>query len=136
MNGFSLPPAVKYLTREMDDLAREFYRRLGDDGVLATTRCDRCDQSSFPPRARCVHCGSSQRWVPLPESGRLYAFTTQERALRFQAPWVLALAEFGDVVVPGVVDQRYEALSIGQAVTAAGKQEPDTGLTLVRFKPL
>ena len=129
------PPAVKHLAREMDDVAREFYRRWSEDGVLATTRCERCAETRFPPRSHCGRCGASQVWVTLPATGRLHAFTTQEGALRFAAPWVLALAEVGDVTIPGVVEQPYESLHIGQEVGVAPHPEPDTGLTLVRFEP-
>jgi uncharacterized OB-fold protein len=124
----------KYLRREMDAAAREFYRRLGD-GQLAATRCDRCERATFPPRARCPTCGEPQGWVELPRSGRLHAFTSQESALRFAAPAVLALAEVADVVLPGIADGPYEALLIGQAVRIELRPEPDTGLTLLAFVP-
>lgn len=135
MSGIPNPPAVKYLEREIDDLAHEFYRRL-EQGELATTRCEGCRETSFPPRSRCPSCGGSAHWVTLPGQGRLHAFTTQERALRFTAPSVLALAEFGDAVVPGIVEERYETLSIGQPVEVDRRPEPETGLTLLRFVPV
>jgi uncharacterized OB-fold protein len=134
VSGPPPPSAGKYIEREMDDVAREFYRRWRHDGRLMTTRCDRCDATGFPPRSRCARCGSNERWVPLPDQGRLYAFTTQEQALRFHPPWVLALADFGGAIVPGVVQEPYESLGVGQPVTAVAHDEPDTGLTLVRFE--
>jgi uncharacterized OB-fold protein len=114
--------------------AAEFYRRLGA-GELATTRCESCGSTSFPPRSRCPACGETQRWVALPREGRLHAFTTQETALRFRAPAVLALVELDGVVVPGIVEAPYEALHIGQEVRAEPRLEPDTGLTLLAFVP-
>jgi uncharacterized OB-fold protein len=129
------PHPAKYLHREMDEAAREFYRRLEQDGRPATTRCEPCGRTTFPPRMRCPRCGGDQTWVELPRRGRLHAFTTQEGALRFRAPAVLALAELGDVVVPGIVNAPYEALRIGQAVAVHPHPEPETGLTLLRFEP-
>ena len=120
---------------EMDDAAREFYRRLSEEGRLATTRCEPCTRTSFPPRARCPACGASQTWVELPRHGRLYAFTTQETAIRLGAPAVLALIELGDVVVPGIAHAVYDQLKIGQAGEVELHPEPETGLTLLEFRP-
>ena len=129
------PHPAKYLRREMDDFAREFYRRLAEDGQLCTTCCDGCGRASFPPRARCPVCGGEERWIELPKHGRLFAFTTQEAALRFRAPATLALAEIGEMLVPGVVDVPYESLRIGQEVDVALRPERETGLTLLAFEP-
>jgi len=125
--------AAKYLLRDMHPAAREFYRRLAEEGQLATTRCERCAQTRFPPLERCPICGGQTTWLELPREGRLYAFTTQETALRFRAPAVLALAEVGEVVVPGIASEPYAELSIGQRVRVEPMPEPDTGLTLLEF---
>jgi uncharacterized OB-fold protein len=134
MSGPSQPHPAKYLRREMDDTAREFYRRL-EVGTLSTTRCERCQRTSFPPRPRCPVCREAEHWVELPTRGRLFAFTTQETALRFRAPVVLALAEIGDALVPGIVERPYEELWIGAEVEVAMRREPETGLTLLGFDP-
>jgi hypothetical protein len=47
---------------------------------------------------------------------------------------VLALAEVGEVVVPGVVEAPYEALAVGDRVRVEPRDEPDTGLTLIGFR--
>jgi uncharacterized OB-fold protein len=125
---------VKHLEREFDEAAREFYDRLAR-GELATTRCEACAKTSFPARSRCPACGGEQTWVDLPRTGRLHAFTTQEVSLRFRAPAVLALAEVGEVVLPGIAEAPYEELSIGQEVRVELRPEPETGLTLLAFLP-
>jgi uncharacterized OB-fold protein len=135
VSGIPAPEPSKYLLREMDPAAREFYRRLGEEATLATTRCEQCEVTAFPPRLRCPRCGGPQVWIELPRTGRLHAFTTQETSVRFGAPTVLALAEVGDVVLPGVVDAPYESLAIGQEVKIKLREEPDTGLTLLAFEP-
>jgi uncharacterized OB-fold protein len=134
MNGVPLPHPAKYLEREMDQVTREFYRRLAED-QLCTTRCPSCERAGFPPRARCRECGAGERWIELPRSGHLFAFTTQDRALRFAAPTVLALAEIGGVLLPGVVEVPYDELEIGQKVDVTLRGEPETGLTLLAFEP-
>ena len=135
MSGPPLPQPAKYLAREMDEVTREFYRRLAEEGELSTTRCPSCNRTSFPPMARCPECGGPEGWVELPRSGRLFAFTTQDAALRFAAPTVLALAEIGEVLLPGVVDAPYEQLQIGQEVDVVLRPEQETGLTLLEFEP-
>lgn len=135
MSELPAPAPGKYVLRELDSAAREFYRRLGEEGVLATTRCERCSRTSFPPRERCPRCGGHQDWLVLPSSGRLHAFTTQETALRFRGPAVLAIAEVGEVLVPGIAQAPYEELRIGQEVEIHPLPEPETGLTLIAFEP-
>ena len=135
MSALPPPELRKYLDRELGATGREFYRRLAEDGTLATTRCEACDQTHFPPRGRCAACGETTTWTELPREGRLHAFTTQSTALRFPAPAVLALAEVGGVVLPGIAEAAYEELRIGQAVHVALRREPDTGLTLLGFVP-
>ena len=131
------PVPGKYVLRELlSGPAREFYRRLAEDGELATTRCEQCQTASFPPREICPTCGGELSWISLPRRGRLHAFTTQEAALRFRAPDVLALAEVGDVVVPGIVFASYGDLHIGQEVTVELMAESETGLTLLSFQPV
>jgi uncharacterized OB-fold protein len=126
------PAAAKYLGRDMDPLGREFYRRL-EAGELATTRCDACRRSMFPPLARCPTCGDHTEWLELPRSGRLYAFTTQETGLRFTAPVVLALVELGEVTLPAISRTPFEQLTLGQEVTVKPFAEPEVGLTLLSF---
>lgn len=129
------PSPVKHLLRELTPVAAEFYRRLAEHGRPSTTTCARCQRTGFPPRLRCPTCGGAQEWVELPLEGRLHAFTTQETALRFTAPAVLALVELGPVVVPGVLHQPYEQLAIGQPVTLRPFTEPQTGFVLLEFRP-
>ena len=130
------PPSAKYVERAMDETAREFYGRLEQGGPPATTRCPACEETRFPPLARCPRCGGEVEWVELPVRGSLYAFTTQEAAIRFAAPAVLALVQLGDVVVPAISGAGYDELEIGDEVEVEPMPEPELGLTLLRaFKP-
>jgi uncharacterized OB-fold protein len=132
--GPAPPSASKYLEREYGAAGREFYRRLAI-GTLATTSCESCGLTEFPPRDRCRRCGVAPSWVELPRHGRLHAFTTQETALRFGAPAILALVETGPAVVPGICDGEYAALSIGQRVRIEIRHAPDIDLHLLAFLP-
>jgi uncharacterized OB-fold protein len=130
----ALPPPSpsKYVERAMDDAAREFYGRLAEGKAPATTRCPACEETRFPPRLRCPACGGAVEWVELPRHGSLYAFTTQEAAVRFAAPAVLALVQLGDVVVPAIAEMPYEDLAIGDEVEVESMPVPDLDLTLLR----
>ena len=124
----------KHLDRDRDAMAREFYARL-ENGTAATTRCAACGTTRFPPRARCAKCDAETEWVDLPRTGRLHAFTTQERALRFGAPELLVLVELGDVVVPGIMDGPIEDRAIGDEVELVAERVEDLGLSVCRFRP-
>jgi uncharacterized OB-fold protein len=129
----ALPPPspAKYVERAMSATAREFYGRLADGRPAATTRCPACEETRFPPLARCPRCGGDVEWVELPQRGALYAFTTQEASVRFAAPAVLALVQLGDVVVPAIA-AGYDELEIGDEVEVEGMAVPELGLTLLR----
>lgn len=135
MSAARPPAATKHLERVMDETARELYRRLHEDGCLATTRCADCERTTFPPRPRCPGCGATTIWIELPRTGTLEAFTTQETALRFAAPAVLALARIGDAVVPGIADGAYEELRIGDEVTVELREQAELGMTLIHYRP-
>jgi uncharacterized OB-fold protein len=126
-------PALKYVLRELGAPAREFYRRL-DAGELATTFCAACERFSFPPRERCATCGEELAWRPLSGRGSVYAFTAQERGLRFTAPDVVGVAELDEGVrVFGVFDEGLEDLAIGLRVEIHLRRDVP-GMTLLGFK--
>ena len=128
----SVDPALKYVLRDMGAAAREFYSRLAA-GELATTYCSACDRFSFPPRARCTSCGSEPVWKPLSGRGTVYAFTQQERGLRFTAPDVVGVVELEEGVrVFGVFENAYDELEIGQAIDIELRRDVP-GLTLLGF---
>jgi uncharacterized OB-fold protein len=125
-------PALKYLLRELGPAAREFYRRLGE-GELATTWCGGCGRHRFPPLERCPECGAAAEWRALSGRGRIYAFTQQERGLRFTTPDVLGIAELEEGVrVFGVFEDPFERLALDLPVDVVPRPEP--GLTLLAFR--
>jgi uncharacterized OB-fold protein len=126
-------PMLKYVLREMDAVAREFYARLGR-GQLSTTFCRDCGKPSFPPRQRCPLCPGAMEWRPLSGRGSVYAFTQQERGLRFTAPDVIGIAELEEGVrLFGVFEAPFESLAVGQPIEAHPRRD-DAGLTLIGFR--
>jgi uncharacterized OB-fold protein len=125
-------PALKYVLRDMGAPAREFYRRL-EAGELATTFCSSCDRHVFPPRGRCPDCASSLEWRALSGRGMVYAFTQQERGLRFTSPDVIGIAELEEGVrVFGVFDPADGTPTIGQPIDVSFRRDVP-GLTLLGF---
>jgi hypothetical protein len=125
--------ALKYVLREMDGAAREFYRRL-EGGQLATPFCVQCGSPWFPPRRRCPACAGATEWRELSGRGSVYAFTCQEPGLRFTAPAVLGIAEMEEGVrLFGVFEAAFEALSVGQPIDAHLLKD-EWGLTLIAFR--
>jgi uncharacterized OB-fold protein len=124
---------LKYVLREMGSAAREFYRRL-DVGELATTFCARCGSFRFPPRERCPVCRERSTWRELSRRGSVYAFTQQERGLRFTTPDVVGIAELEEGVrVFGVFEASFESLAVGQPLDV--HLRPDAAwLTLLAFR--
>jgi uncharacterized protein len=127
-------PNLKYVLREMGPAAREFYRRLAE-GELTTTGCSPCDELWFPPLERCPSCGEPAVWRVLSGDGVVYAFTQQERGLRFTAPAVLGVVELAEGVrVFGVLEGTFESLAIGQPVELKLLAD-SSGLVLLAFRP-
>ncbi len=114
----------------------EFQRRLAAKS-LCSTRCTRCRAIAFPPREFCPDChGREVEWVELPRRATLYAFTQQQRGLRFLAPEVVGLVE-----VEGVghflsrIDAPFESLSIGQTLEV-GFAEAAPGVWVHSYRPV
>ena len=130
--GLATTP-LKHVLREMGPAAREFYRRL-EEGELSTTQCAACGRSFFPPRERCSHCGGAVEWRALSGRGTVYAFTQQERGLRFTAPDVIGIAELEEGVrVFGLFEDGFDRIAIGAPVDVVLRPD-DAGLTLLVFR--
>ena len=126
-------PTLKYVLRDMGPAAREFYRRLAD-GELTTSFCSSCERHVFPPRERCPSCSGPLGWRALSGRGTVYAFTQQERGLRFTTPDVVGIAELEEGVrVFGVFDSDYQSLGVGQPIEVRLDRDV-AGITLLRFR--
>lgn len=80
-----------------DKSTREFYSFLKNK-EFRTKKCLDCGHIDFPPRDFCSKCFSQNTtWIDVPKKGRVYAITSQKRALRFVEP-----DKIGYVEVQGV----------------------------------
>lgn len=116
--------------------SQKFYELL-NERRFASTRCRACGRQSFPPREFCPACFQAEtEWVDLPRQGALYAFTQQERSVRFGKPDVIGIVELpGGVRLLTRIDGKFETLRIGQPVEL-DFLEIAPGLVLHQFRPL
>jgi len=69
-------------------------------------KCDKCATLAFPPRYRCLSCGSEAGWslVELPRTGSVYTTVTVHVAVPgLPTPYSLAIVELDDVGVRALV---------------------------------
>lgn len=119
-----------------DEATKEFYANL-KKRKFTTTRCKKCKKVFFPPREFCPHCLSNNlEWIELSGKGKLYAFTQQERSIRFPKPDVVGLIELDEKVgkVFTRIDAQLEELKIGQKMQISFINISDE-ITLHQFKP-
>ncbi len=126
---------LKALEHYGDSSTKEFYERLKKRDFSAPY-CESCKKYTFPPRPFCPYCFRTVLiWRKLPETGRLYAFTQQERALRFSKPDVIGIVELegvGRFVTR--INAPFESLKIGMEVVL-DFIEVENGMVLHQFKP-
>ncbi len=119
-----------------DEASVEFYKFL-KTGEFRTTRCRACGETALPPRMFCPACfGADVEWIDLPRRGTLYAFTQQERSLRFSKPDVIGIVELPEAGrMLTKIDAPLEGLAIGLEVEV-DFFDVSKNLTLHQFKPV
>ena len=70
-----------------------------EEGKVAGTRCRKCGESFFPPRADCFKCLSDEmEWFEITGPGRLISYSTLIYAptgFEHDLPYTIALVQFG-----------------------------------------
>ncbi|GAB3679490.1 Zn-ribbon domain-containing OB-fold protein [Salinarchaeum chitinilyticum] len=99
------------------------------------------DHGSLPPRRRCPHCSSGELTErTLPETGTIETFTeTQVPIPSFSedAPYVVAIVDFGDVRVTGQLRGIDPAeVAVGATVSPDVVERETTGEPLIVFRPV
>jgi len=119
-----------------DKASLEFFQRL-KNREFSAPKCRHCDKFIFPPRRFCPRCFNEDIfWTNLPEKGILYAFTQQERAIRFSKPDVIGIVELNGVGrILTKIDAPIDSLRIGMTVQV-GFIEIENGMFLHQFSPV
>jgi hypothetical protein len=123
-----------------DIAVKKFYQELKNHKFV-TTKCKNCNKIFFPPRLFCPNCYSEDvEWVELKGYGKIYAFTQQERAIRFMKPDVIGVVELiedGEKIgrILTKINAKYDEISIGMDVKVSFI-EISKELTLHQFTPI
>ena len=100
----------------------DFIDYLGQGKVMGT-RCKKCGEMFFPPRADCYKCFSSDmEWFDVSGKGKLLSFSKLEFApIGFgdDLPYAIALLDYGDYKVFGRIgdDVPEEDIKVGMEMT-------------------
>ena len=94
----------------------------------------------LPPRRVCPHCGSRElERTPLSETGELSTYTIVDvptPGFRDDAPYVTAIATFGEVRLTGVLrGVELEDVETGQSVTVDVEPNETSGERTLTFRP-
>jgi len=93
-----------------------------EEGKVMGTKCKKCGQIFFPPRADCYSCFSSDmEWFKVSGKGKLLSFTKlMYGPVGFEEdiPYLLALVDYGDYKVFGRLkkDIPIEEIKVGMEV--------------------
>jgi len=90
-----------------------------EKGKLMGTKCKKCGQRYFPPRADCFNdLTSDMEWFEVDKAGKLLTFSTLKFApagFDKEIPYTIAVLDFGDYKVFGRIDKAIpeDKLSVG-----------------------
>ncbi|MGI6308525.1 MAG: Zn-ribbon domain-containing OB-fold protein [Dethiobacteria bacterium] len=95
-----------------------------EKGELRGTKCSKCGETFFPPRADCSKCLSKDmEWIKIEGTGSLVSFTKVHygpTGFETDVPYILALADFDGTRVFGRFNKEIpeEQLKVGMQVKA------------------
>ncbi len=115
----------------------ELQRRLATDRTLCGTHCKTCEETTFPPRDFCPSCFTDDiSWQEIGQTATLYAFTSQNRGLRFTHPDVIGVVDIPGVgLVMSAIAGTLDTLELGQSLTCE-VIDLHEGLCAWRFRPV
>ena len=99
-----------------------YWREIPQRYRLEAGKCKSCNETYFPPRLVCAHCGSRQfETVKLQDKGRILTFTVIRvgpSQFMDQTPFAVGIIELdgGVRITTQIVDCEFDKLAIGQRV--------------------
>lgn len=112
---------------------------------ISASKCLRCGYTIYPPKMRCLRCGSGEVvYANLPREGEVLSYTvirTPAKGFEEFAPLIIALIRLGEAkILSEVVEVNPEEMKVGMKVIATVRRTArtiDGGLPyVVKFKPL
>ncbi|MEH7114982.1 zinc ribbon domain-containing protein [Neobacillus niacini] len=109
------------------------------NGNLTTTKCQNCENISYPVKSVCPECLSDQfEWISLPHEGTIEAFTIQEIGIPagYSGPLIFALVNVGPIrMYTQIVNSQIEDIEINKKVTLHVLKVPDSPFSKDRVLP-
>lgn len=100
-------PAGKLAPGSSVSISLSAYERAFDAKLrLEAAKCAACGELSYPPRFRCIECGSEEptTLVPLPRHGEIYSLATIRVPVPgLISPYTVVIVELGDTAVRTLV---------------------------------
>jgi uncharacterized OB-fold protein len=110
----------------------DHFVNLLDQGKVAGTRCKKCGEAFFPPRADCCKCLSDEmEWFEITGTGGLISYSTLIYAptgFEQDLPYTIALVQFGkDIKVFGRLSKeiKAEVIKVGMKLKIAPVELPN-----------
>lgn len=134
------PYSIRYIHSYAED--SPFFLSLAN-GELKGSKCTnpKCGFTFATPRSHCMVCGQATKWVNLPLTGKIHAWTTchfGSEAFLKETPYNLALVEFegaGSLLMARLKDCGESDIYIGMPVEARFDPNPKYSIADVWFVP-
>ena len=125
--GFERFGRVSFTTKSKVD----HFVELLEEGRVAGTRCKKCGESFFPPRADCFNCLSAEiEWFEITGKGSLISYSTLSYApsgFEQDLPYIVAVVQFdNNIKLFGRLskEMRPEEVEIGMALKVTPVELP------------
>ena len=125
--GFERFGRVSFTTKSKVD----HFVELLEEGRVAGTRCKKCGESFFPPRADCFNCLSAEiEWFEITGKGHLISYSTLSYApsgFEQDLPYIVAVVQFdNNIKLFGRLSKeiRPEEVEIGMALKVTPVELP------------
>jgi len=114
----------------------DYFVDLLDEGMVAGTRCGKCGEFFFPPRADCCRCLSDEmEWFEVAGPGQLVSYSTLIYAptgFEKDLPYTIGLVQFGEEIkVFGRLSKEIKAeeISVGMKLEVTPVDLPNGQIT-------
>ncbi len=123
-----------------------YWRNMPKRERLESKKCEKCGHVDFPPRARCLKCGSDAL-IPytLPDRGKLMSFTivrSAPKGFEKMTPYVLGVVELIDStsITVQITDVDPSDVAIGMPLESVFRkvcEDGDSGIIeyAIKFRP-
>jgi uncharacterized OB-fold protein len=108
-----------------------------ENAKVTGTRCKKCGQQFFPPRAHCYKCLSNDmEWFEVTGKGKLVSYSTLHYAptgFTGDLPYTIALLDYGNYKIFGRIDRSLSEgeLSVGMEMKAVASRTGNDQLTYI-----